>query len=46
MEKLIYKEEFYKIIDICMKVHSELGHGFLEIVYLDVEELEKESCFN
>ncbi len=33
MGKIIYKEESYKIIGICMDIHRELGHGFLEIVY-------------
>jgi len=37
--KLIYKEESYRIIGLCMEVHQELGHGFLEIVYKDALEL-------
>ena len=37
--KLIYKDEAYKIIGFCMEVHRELGHGFLEIVYKDALEL-------
>ena len=37
---LIYKEEAYKIIGICMEVHKLLGHGFLEIVYKDAIEYE------
>jgi len=39
-EKILYKEESYKIIGICMDIHSTLGKGFLEAVYNEV--LEKE----
>ncbi len=39
-ENLIYKEESYKIIGICMEVHRELGKGFNEIVYGDALEIE------
>ena len=35
MEKILYKEESYKIIGICYEVHKTLGSGFLEIVYKD-----------
>ena len=37
---LIFKEEAYKIIGICMEVHNNLGAGFLEIVYKDALEYE------
>jgi len=40
MEKLIHKEESYKIIGICMDIHNQLGAGFLEIVYKDALEYE------
>lgn len=40
MTELIYKDEFYKIIGICMEVHKTLGRGFLEIVYKDALEFE------
>ena len=40
MENVIYKEESYKIIGLCMEVHNNLGAGFLEIVYKDALELE------
>ncbi|NOY76714.1 MAG: GxxExxY protein [Calditrichaeota bacterium] len=38
--ELIYQDESYKIIGICMEVHKNLGKGFLEIVYKDALEYE------
>jgi GxxExxY protein len=32
-EELIHKELVYKIVGCAMKVHRELGYGFLEKVY-------------
>lgn len=43
-EKIVFKEESYKIIGICMNIHSTLGNGFLEAVYCEV--LEKEFVKN
>lgn len=40
MALIIFKDESYKIIGVCMKVHKILGLGFLESVYC--EALEKE----
>lgn len=40
MTELIYKEEAYQIIGVCMDVHKILGGGFLEIVYKDAIEYE------
>lgn len=40
MNDLIYKEEAFQIIGICMNVHNILGGGFLEIVYKDAIEYE------
>ncbi|WP_269223767.1 GxxExxY protein [Flavobacterium sp. IMCC34518] len=40
MDKILFKEESFKIIGACMKVHRSLGVGFLEAVY--EEALEKE----
>jgi|SRR6186713_46862 len=35
-----FSEEVYKIIGACMDKHTELGKGFLEIVYKDALEYE------
>ena len=43
-EKIIFKDESFKIIGICMNIHSIMGHGFLEAVYAEV--LEKEFIKN
>jgi len=40
MSELLYKEESYLIIGLCMEVHNQLGHGFSEIVYKDALEYE------
>jgi GxxExxY protein len=40
MTDVIYREESYKIIGICIEVHKTLGTGFLEIVYKDALEYE------
>jgi len=40
MTDLIFKEECYKIVGFCMKIHTRLGKGFKEIVYRDALEIE------
>lgn len=40
MTDIIYKEESYKIIGICMEVHTQLGMGFKEAVYKDALQIE------
>ena len=40
MTSLLYKQEAYNIIGVCMEVHKELGKGFSEIVYGDALEIE------
>ncbi|PQB03249.1 NADH:ubiquinone oxidoreductase [Polaribacter filamentus] len=40
MNTLLYKEDTFKIIGICMEVHNQLGKGFSEVVYSDALEIE------
>jgi len=40
MGELLYKEETYKIIGLCMEVHRELGKGQDEVIYKDALEVE------
>lgn len=40
MNTLLYKEDTYKIIGICMEVHNQLGKGFSEVVYGYALEIE------
>ena len=39
-QNLLYKEEYYKIVGLCMEVHKHLNGGLLEIVYKDALEYE------
>ena len=34
-DRLVYKEEAYRIISLCMEVHGILGKGHSEVVYND-----------
>ncbi len=40
MGEIIFKEESYKIIGVCMEVHRNLGMGFKEAVYKDALQVE------
>jgi len=40
MSDLLYKEETFKIIGLCMEVHRELGKGHDEVIYKDALEVE------
>ena len=42
MDKILYREESYLIINKCFEVHKILGPGFLEFVYKDALEYEPE----
>ncbi|MBC7651562.1 MAG: GxxExxY protein, partial [Deinococcales bacterium] len=40
MVDILFKDESFKIIGICMEIHSTLGMGLKEVNYKDVIELE------
>ena len=40
MEKILFKEESYKIIGACFEVYNEKGNGFLEAVYQECLRIE------
>lgn len=40
MSELLYKEEVFKLVGICMEIHRELGKGCDEIVYKDALAVE------
>jgi GxxExxY protein len=35
MSDLLYKEEVFKLVGLCMEVHRELGKGHDEVIYKD-----------
>jgi GxxExxY protein len=43
MSELLYKEEVFKLVGLCMEVHRELGKGQDEVLYKDaiVVELQR-----
>ena len=40
MTDLLYKDEAFRIIGLCMEVHRNLGRGFDEVVYKDALQYE------
>ena len=43
IKDLLYKDEVYEIVGICMEIHRILGTGFKEVVYKDALEYEFET---
>lgn len=39
-ERIVFKEESYKIMGACFEVYKEKGHGFLEAVYQECLAIE------
>lgn len=42
--EIIFKQESFDIIGVCMDVHTELGIGYAEVVYKDAMEIEFKEC--
>jgi GxxExxY protein len=40
IEDLLFKEECYTVIELCIRIHNRLGKGFKEVVYKDAMEIE------
>lgn len=40
MKDLLYKDECYRLVGLCMEVHRELGKGHDEVVYKDALAVE------
>ena len=40
MEELLFKEQTFKILGICMKIHSVMGIGLKEVNYKDAMEID------
>lgn len=40
MINLLFKQEVYDIVGICMEVYNSLGYGFSEVVYKDAMQVE------
>ena len=39
-EPILFEKECYRIIGLCMKVHSKMGRAYKEVVYKDALEIE------
>ena len=40
MSELLYKDEVFKLVGLCMEIHRELGKGHDEIIYKDALTVE------
>lgn len=40
MSELLYKEEVFKLVGLCMEIHRELGKGHDEVIYKDALVIE------
>ena len=40
MSELLYKDEVFKLVGLCMEIHRELGKGHDEVIYKDALVIE------
>ena len=40
MSELLYKEEVFQLVGLCMEIHGELGKGHDEVIYKDTLVIE------
>ena len=40
MSELLYKEEIFQLVGLCMEIHRELGKGHDEVIYKDALVIE------
>ena len=40
MSELLYKEEIFQLVGLCMEIHGELGKGHDEVIYKDALVIE------
>jgi len=38
VQDLLFKEECFKVIGMCIRIHNKLGKGFKEVVYMDARK--------
>ena len=43
MSELLYKNEVFKLVGLCMEIHRELGKGHDEVIYKDALVVELQS---
>ena len=40
MSELLYKQEVFQLVGLCMEIHRELGKGHDEVIYKDAPDVE------
>ncbi len=43
MKEILFKDEVFKLVGLCMEIHRELGRGYDEVIYKDALVVEFQS---